>query len=290
MSSTSFVLALDDFDLIRRWIRARCGIWLGDGKLTFLQSRIGGRLRARNITTAREYYYFLKYDPLGPEEAQALIDAVTVNETWFFRETEPILAWCRTVLPGLLHGRTHLRFWSAGCASGEEPFTLAIILMELSSSFPTLSFDIVGTDISCAALEMAKRGAFGAYSLRHTEARVLNRYFKLHSDGHYEICDALRDVVRFECSNLADPSLSQRMPGVDVILCRNVIIYFDEAIRCTVLNTFAHVLHTDGHLVLGHSESLAHSITPFSAQRVGGAILYRKAGQGAIGAPERSCA
>lgn len=273
---SSFTLSFDDFDALRQLIREHCGIWLGDSKVTFLQVRLADRLRARNISSAQEYYYFLKYDAHGHEEMQRLIDAVTVNETWFFRETGPIDAWRKTVLPDLIKRSGRLRMWSAGCATGEEPYTLAMLLLEDYPATAAARFEILATDISQRALEAARAGVYDPYSLRHTEPYWLAKYFQPASGGRQEVCENVRQLVRFGQANLIDPALAQRVRAMDAILCRNVIIYLDDQSRRAALTNFYAALKPAGHLMLGHSESLIHTVTPFEVARVGGTIMYRK--------------
>ncbi len=273
--SAASTLTFDDFDALRTLILDHSGIWLGDSKLTFLQSRVAERLRAWNISTAQEYYYFLKYDPHGSEELQQLLDAITVNETWFFREIEPVAAWCALILPELLPMKDEtVSLWSAGCATGEEPYTLAMLLLELQPHH-TRRFAILATDISLHALEMARSASYDPYSLRRTEERWQKQHFR--QDGpRYLVKEEARRMVRFGQANLVDAALAQRIQKMDLILCRNVLIYLSDAGRDRALDTFYHALKPGGHLILGHSESLIHTRTPFEIARIDGKILYRK--------------
>ncbi len=272
-------LSLDDFDALRQLICQHSGIWLGDGKLDFLQARLAERLRAQNISSTQEYYYFLKYDPRASEEMQQLIDVVTVNETWFFRETGPVEAWCEAALPGLARmsgSGAPVQLWSAGCATGEEPYSLAILLLEAWPQAGTASFEILATDISQRALQVARTAVYDPYSLRHTDPARQARHFQPTPDGRYVVCENVRRLVRFGQANLIDPALAQRVRAVDLVLCRNVIIYLDDRSRQAVLANLHAALKPGGYLVLGHSESLIHTSTPFEIARVGGKIIYRK--------------
>ncbi len=276
MLTPSFTLGFDDFDALRRLINEHCGIWLDDSKIAFLQTRLADRLRARNISSAQEYYYFLKYDAHSGEEMQQLIDAVAVNETWFFRETGPLEAWCEVMLPDLMKRDEPVRLWSAGCATGEEPYTLAMLLLESCPATAVERFEILATDISQRALEMARVGIYDLHSLRRTEPRWLARYFQPTPDGRRAVCEEARRLVRFGQANVIDPTLARRVREMDVILCRNVIIYFDDQSRQAALTNFHAALKPGGYLTLGHSEILFHTITPFETARVGGTIMYRK--------------
>ncbi|MBN2003819.1 MAG: protein-glutamate O-methyltransferase CheR [Anaerolineae bacterium] len=275
MAIADFTLTFDDFDALRTVILNHCGIWLGESKLSFLQLRLAERLRARNISTAQEYYYFIKYDPQGSEELQQLIDAITINETWFFRETGPVEAWLATILPELLkkQGGT-LSLWSAGCATGEEPYTLAMLLLDAQRT-SARRFSILATDISQQALEAARNASYDPYSLRRTEERWQKQYFQ--PDGlRYLVNEEARRMVHFGQANLVDNTLAQRIQKMDLILCRNVLIYLSDAGRAVALDTFYRALKPGGHLILGHSESLIHVRTSFEIARLEGKILYRK--------------
>ncbi len=275
MQTSSLVLNFDDFNALRQLIYEHCGIWLGDSKVIFLRVRLADRLRARNISSAQEYYYFLKYDSQGNQEMQQLIDAVTVNETWFFRETGPVDAWYNLVLPGLKLNQ-RLRMWSAGCATGEEPYTLAMLLLELYPTARAGQFDILATDISQRALAIARTGVYDPYSLRRTDPRMTAKYFQPTSDGRYTVRKDVQQMVRFDHANLIDPALARRIQAMDAVICRNVIIYLDAQSRQAVLANLYAALKPGGHLLLGHSESLLHVVTPFEVARVAGKIMYRK--------------
>ncbi len=289
----------DDFDAIRRLIYSASGIWLGDGKMVFLQVRLAERLRALTISSAREYYHFLKYDWQGSQEIQQLIDAIAINETWFCREIEPLTAWRDAVVPALLQRRSRLRLWSAGCSTGEEPYTLAMLLSERYPQTALAHFEIVATDISQRAICAARAGVYDPHSLRHTEPQQLNRYLvpvgkrsptsldvgTSPDVGHngaggsqWVVSEKLRYLVRFEQASLVDPLATMQIGPVEAVFCRNVIIYFDERSRQAALNNFYAALQPGGYLILGHSESLAHTTQPFEITRVNNIIMYRKPG------------
>jgi len=268
-------LAFDDFESLRQLIRSHSGIWLSDTRVTFLQVRLDERLRVWNISSAREYYYFLKYDPRGQEELQRLIDAVVINETWFFREIAPLEAWCEAVLPALIQRPGRLRLWSAGCSIGAEPYTLAMLLLD---NYPQAAqkVEIIATDLSQKALEQARAGIFDPYILRHTDPYWKQKYFQPTSAGRSVIQPSVRRLVHFGYVNLVDPAHTGHIQNIDMILCRNVFIYLDVSNRQIALNAFHAALTPGGHLTLGHAETLAHTSTPFELMRVGKTFLYRK--------------
>jgi chemotaxis protein methyltransferase CheR len=279
----ALILDFEDFDAIRQLIYNASGIQLGDSKVIFLQVRLAERLNALGIATPREYYHYLKYDFDSVKELQRLVDAVTVNETWFFRETEPFNAWLTGIVPGLITQQPRIRIWSAGCSTGEEAYSLAMLISEAYPITATAQFEIVGTDISNRALDLARDASYDPHSLRHTDKRWIDRYMTpLGTNGslghRWAIQNKIKQLTRFQHGNLIDPALPLQIGKVDLILCRNVIIYFDEASRRATLANFHAALKPGGCLILGHAESLAHTTTPFELARVNGALLYRKSG------------
>lgn len=233
-------------------------------------------MRALNITLPREYYHFLKYDPRGSAELQALLDVVTVNQTWFFRESAPVVAWREQVLPALLTRNHWVRIWSAGCSTGEEPYTVAMLLRDAYPAVNKNRFDILATDLSRRALATARAATYDPYSLRHTEAYWKTKYFESTSDGRMTVRRDVQQLLRFEHGNLFTGEFNVRPNSIDAVLCRNVIIYFDEKSRQRVLMNLYNALKPGGYLMLGHSESLAHVASPFEVTKLGKFIMYRK--------------
>jgi chemotaxis protein methyltransferase CheR len=270
--------ALDpsDFDALRRVIHEHSGIWLADAKLVFLQVRLADRLRDASISTPREYYHFIKYDPRGADEILHLVDAITINETWFFREMGPLEAWREAVLERLVESGARLRVWCAGCSNGAEPYTIAMMLGDSLSPTLLSRLEIIATDISQRSLETARAGVYDAHSLRHTEDRWKQKYFEPLGDGRLSIRSELRQYVHFGWSNLTDPHLAARIGPVDLVTCRNVIIYFDERSRQAALANLHAALKNGGYLILGHAESLALVNSPFEVVSISGTVLYRR--------------
>lgn len=270
--------ALDpsDFDALRQVIYDHSGIWLADGKLVFLQVRLADRLRETRISTAREYYHFIKYDPRGADEILRLVDAVTVNETWFFREMGPLEAWREAVLERLAESGARIRVWCAGCSNGAEPHTIAMMLSDSLSRAALSRLEIIATDISQGSLETARAGIYDAHSLRNTDERWKQKYFEPLGDGRLSIKSEVRQYVHFGWSNLTDPHLAARIGPVDLVICRNVIIYFDTRSRQAALANLHAALKNGGYLILGHSESLALTNSPFEVASMSGTVLYKR--------------
>lgn len=276
MLKPSFALDFEDFDALRQLIHQQSGIWLGERKLIFLQIRLADRLQAHNISSPREYYYYLKYDAAGSAEIQNLIDTITINETWFFRELGPLQAWCKVVLPKLIASNQLIRLGSVGCATGEEPYTLVMLLLHLFPTILNKQIDVLAVDINKSVLKAARNGIYDMYSLRRTEDYWLKKFFQPTDKGQYKIQSKVQDSVQFKYGNLMRPNLTLDMISMDVILCRNVMIYLSDASREVALTTIYNALKPGGHLILGHSESLIRTLTPFEVVRVGDMIMYRK--------------
>ncbi len=268
-------LDYNDFDRLRRLINEVCGIELEDSKQVFLRSRLNERMRACNISTPREYYYFLKYDPAGKAELARFLDLVAIHETWFFREIAPLAAWCKGIWPGLRMRSEKASVWSAGCSSGEEPYSLAILLDEMDPGRFSKQAVIVATDLSARMLELARTGIYDAYSLRHTGEERRAAYFKPAAGGQMEICPAIRQRVVFKAGNLLE-ELPINPGECDLVICRNVLIYLDQESRRQLLQKFFQALRPGGYLILGHAESPVPARESFELARVEGSIFYQK--------------
>jgi chemotaxis protein methyltransferase CheR len=270
-------LAPEDFEVLRQLIRDKSGLVLGDGKATFLDVRLQPRLQARNIRTAREYYHFLRFDPAGAQELRALFDAITVGETWFFRETEAITAWRDTVAARRVAAGLRTRVWSAACSTGEEPYTVAMLLLARFAD-AAARFEVVATDLSDAAVARARLGVYDEHALRRTPPLERDSWFGMApgARGLLAVADGPRDMVRFAPGNLLDPALPGPVGSIDLVLCRNVLIYFDDETRRRALDTLYVALRPGGHLILAQCETLAHVASPFETVRLGDQVVYHK--------------
>lgn len=219
-------------------------------------------------------------DPLWRQ----LIGAVTIGETYFFRDSAQCSALQNSVLPELINKRRasgfrHLSLWSAGCATGEEPYTLAILLRELIPDIAEWTFSLLGTDINQASLDFARHGVYRARSFRdETRSDVQERWFTAH-DGGCELDPAVRKMVAFAPLNLVSdnyPSFETRTMNLDLIICRNVTIYFDEATTRRVIERFHQALNEGGWLVVGHAEPMASLYEGFTPRNFPNAVLYQK--------------
>ena len=269
----------DVFRLLRDFIHGYCGIFFDDGSKFLLERRLARRLELHRLKSFEEYYHFLRYDRKREEELVALIDNLTTNETYFFRETPQLRAFSEEILPelrGRLAGRKSLRIWSAGCSTGEEPYTIAILLLESGDWWRDWQVEIIGSDINQRVLHTARKGVYKKGAHRATDPGMLAKYFITDEKGDYRIIDRVKELVSFSYVNLLDPHKTSLIGSVDVVFCRNVIIYFDREAKKKVIESFYHKLRDGGYLLLGHSESLINISNAFELRTLKHDMVYQK--------------
>jgi chemotaxis protein methyltransferase CheR len=269
----------DVFRLLRDFIHGYCGIFFDDGSKFLLERRLARRLELHRLKSFEEYYHFLRYDRKREEELVALIDNLTTNETYFFRETPQLRAFSEEILPelrGRLAGRKSLRIWSAGCSTGEEPYTIAILLLESGDWWRDWQVEIIGSDINQRVLHTARKGVYKKGAHRATDPGMLAKYFITDEKGDYRIIDRVKELVSFSYVNLLDPHKTSLIGSVDVVFCRNVIIYFDREAKKKVIESFYHKLRDGGYLLLGHSESLINISNAFALRTLKHDMVYQK--------------
>jgi chemotaxis protein methyltransferase CheR len=267
------------FRLLRDLIYEYCGIFFADDNAYIVHRRLLPRLEALALVDFAEYYRFLRScDPVARKhELEEIVDRVTTNETYFFRESYQLDAFRDEILPALYAQRPRgrrLSVWSAGCASGEEAYTIAILIQE-TGLFSDWDVRVFGNDISRRCLQTARKGQYGRNSFRATDDKLLRRYFR-EVDGKQQVRDEVRALVSFGQINLVDESMMGLVGDVDVVFCRNVLIYFDQASRKRVIATFYDKLVKGGYLLLGHSESLINLTTAFDLVHLKNDMVYRK--------------
>jgi len=278
----------EDFRSLRDFINRYCGIYFDVQAKFLLERRLTQQLRHHRIRNFRDYYFFLKYDPRREEELNTLAEILTTNETYFFREDYQLKALTEEILPEiaetkkpeiLLPSEKCLRIWSAGCSSGEEAYTLAI----LTHDHPLLkkwTVEIFASDISNQVLTLARKGVYRESAFRVTQDVYRRRYFEPAEDG-FRVRDEIRRLVTFGHLNLLDEERIKMLKPQDIIMCRNVIIYFDRESRRRVIKSFFERLRPGGFLLLGHSESLMNLSTDFILRHFKNDMVYQKPGPGA---------
>jgi len=269
----------DVFRLLRDLVHTYCGIYFDDGSKFLIERRLARRLEERQVRTFEEYYHFLRYDRKRDEELAVLVDNLTTNETYFFRESPQLRAFAEELLPELrttLADRKSLRIWSAGCSTGEEPYTIAMLLLESGDWWRDWQVEILGSDINQRVLHTARKGVYKKTSHRVSTPEMMKKYFVEEGKGDYRIIDAVRELVSFSYVNLLDPFKTSLINNMDVIFCRNVIIYFDRDAKKKVIESFHDKLRDGGHLLLGHSESLINISNAFVLRTLKNDMVYQK--------------
>jgi chemotaxis protein methyltransferase CheR len=267
----------DVFRLLRELIKDFCGIYFDDDMRYLLEKRLSRRVKYHHFNTFRDYFRYLLYDRNRDEELASIVDILTVNETYFFREQNQLKAFSEEVLPELKAAnreKKRLRIWSAGCSTGEEPYTIAMLILE-KGLLHNWNIEIVGSDINQRVLQIARSGAYRKNSFRTTDQHFLRKYFR-EEESLFRISDTVKQSVNFNHLNLLDPCKIKLIGAVDVIFCRNVLIYFDHASRKKVIEMFHDRLVEGGYLLLGHAESLINLSTAFTLRHYKYDMVYQK--------------
>jgi len=267
----------DIFHLFRDMIYDNSGVVLDEGSKYFVENRLQQSINRRQFDNFRDYYYFLKYDRRKDEELANVIDLLTIHETYFFREEQQLKAFSEEILPELIKRKSkeqNLRIWSAGCSTGEEPYTIAMLLDE-KQELAGWNIEIFGTDISHRVLQSARRGVYQSNAFRCMDPQYMSRYFHKEDNG-YRISDKIKKNVIFLCFNILDNNKLALINPMDIIFCRNLIIYFDIATKRKVIDSFYRKLKEGGYLLLGHSESLINISTAFALRYFTHDMVYQK--------------
>ena len=266
------------FRVLRDFIYELSGIFFTEDGKPILENRLQQNIKKRQLTSFGDYYYFLKYDRNREEEIASLIDAITIQETYFFRENRQLDTFMGEVVPELAEKEKRtkrIRIWSAGCSTGEEPYTLSMLFLE-HRLFHDFTVEIYATDISRAALTHARRGVYNSPSFRAIDPYFQKTYFTKEDSG-LRINDKVKQSVTFLHLNLYDQERWGLLPEMNAIFCRNVMIYFNTPAKKRVIGSFYNKLREGGFLLLGHSESLMTLSTDFIMRHFKNDLLYQKA-------------
>jgi len=268
-----------EFRMFADLLRKHCGLHFGPDARFLLEKRLARRLRALEMTSFAAYHYRIRSASPRDEEFANLIDELTTNETYFFRERSQMRALIGEIFQELQAARqgvrrTPISVWSAGCSSGEEPYSIVILARE-AGLIPGKDLHVYASDISRRMLRKARQGVYREASFRETEAPLRRKYF-VEKDGLWRVSDDVKKHVDFIHLNLFDRSKISLLGSMDVILCRNVIIYFNPEGKREVIQTFHDKLKPGGHLLLGHSESLINLSTSFELRHLTNDLVYRR--------------
>jgi chemotaxis protein methyltransferase CheR len=258
------------------FVYRRTGLVYGEAKRYYAERRVAARMGATGTADFATYFGRVADDPA---EAEALVNAFTINETYFYREKHQLASLSGSVLPILTTGKTPgeaIRIWSMPCSTGEEPYSIAIWLLENWPLVDAYNIDITGSDVDTEVLDTARLGVYGSRALSRTPADVKARYFDRLDESRWEIIQDLKESVRFTCANLVESSSLSGIGRFEVIFCRNLLIYFDEQSRTTAIDNLYRMLSPGGFLFLGHTESLAKVTDRLIVTRLRDGIAYRK--------------
>jgi chemotaxis protein methyltransferase CheR len=272
----------EEFRRLCEFLYRRTGMVFTETKRYYVVRRINERMSATGATTFASYFARLRIDSLG--EVEQFVNAFTVNETYFYRESHQL----RCLTTDLLARRvppagpsTALRIWSLPCSTGEEPYSIAMWLLENWPPVDSFDIEIIGSDIDTRVLDDARTGVFGKRALMQLPEDVVGKYFVSLGDDQWRILDDIRQSVRFAPVNLIEASETAAFGRFDVIFCRNVLIYFDDASRRAAAENLYDSLLPGGFLCLGHAESMSRISSLFEVRRYADAIVYQRPGESA---------
>lgn len=270
--SPTLALSPQVFAILSALVEERTGLHYDHRDLPLFAERVSGRATERGFESLLDYYYFLRYDEGAEAEFALLADSLVVNETYFFREVAPLKIVVSEILPPLVARGVKPRIWCAACSTGEEPLTLAMLLDEANLLNQVA---IVASDISTRVLAHARAGTYRRRSLRSLPPGVVGRWLEGDADG-MRVAPHIARAVSWRRVNLADDREVLELGRFDVIICRNVLIYFRDQTIEQVVDRFWQRLEPEGHLLVGASESLLRFKVAFACLEQGGAFFYRK--------------
>ena len=280
-SKSDYKISTEEFTLLRDFLYEQSGIFVAENRKYLMENRLSSRLRTLGLRNFNEYHNYLRFDNNRMTELNKLFENMTTNETSFFRNNPQLDIFRDKVLARVINeqrakGQKKIHIWSAGCSSGEEPYTIGIILHQLlKTEIASWDIKITANDLSLAMLETAKKGLYTEYALRTTAPEIISQFFTK-EENKFRILPKVQKLVNFGQINLASTPQLSRVERSHIVFCRNVIIYFDDEMKRHVINAFYDNLLPGGSLLIGHSESL-HSISrTFVPEHYTGAIVYGK--------------
>ena len=269
-------LSQDALRSICDFLYRRTGLSYGEAKRYYIERRVSDGIGRTGAFSAADYIARLQADG---REAERFINSFTVNETYFYREEHQLRLLGRSLLPEIVarHGPgDRVRIWSVPCASGEEPYSIALWLLENWALVDAYNIEIVGSDIDTAMVAAAQSGHYGDRALARLPASVVARYFTLADEGRCEIIQDIRESVKFTQVNIVDGAAMAAQGRFDIVFCRNVLIYFDDASRLSASHNLYEALNPGGFLCLGHSESMARISDRYITRRFDEGVVYQR--------------
>lgn len=275
----SNILSKENFLKMSEFIYRKSGIFLEEDKhFDKLSKYVDKRAQELEVDNFRKYFFILRFDDKTGEEFQELMNAVTVNETYFFREKEQFEVLANRILPEL-HKRLPvskpIRILSSPCSTGEEPYSMIIHILEEANIVEKRDIEVVGIDIDSTVIEKAKKAKYSDRSVHAVPKGLLAKYFKKKSLG-YELIEDLQGSVDLQVANIFDKEQMRKLGKFDVIFSRNMLIYFDDASRKEVAMTFYDMLDQGGYVLLGHAEYMSRIVSVFKAVKLDNTLIYQK--------------
>ena len=272
------VISDEEFLKFREFFYRKTGIMFAENKRYFVDKRILERMAAANFQSFAEYFNRVRFQASGVE-LQALVNSMTVNETYFYREEYQLQCLVRSLMPEIAKSSAKgdtIKIWSIPCSTGEEPYSIALYLLEYWAQVDDFNIEIVASDIDTEVLEKARRGVYGERALQHVSADTVKKYMTRTNDGQHQIIDAIRSSIKFSQLNILEAINERTHGGFDVVFCRNMLIYFDDLSRREAAGAIFAAMRPGGFVCLGHSESMSRISSLFNIRNFPEAIVYQK--------------
>ncbi|MCW6512880.1 CheR family methyltransferase [Lichenifustis flavocetrariae] len=277
-TSTSHAISDDDFLRFREFFYRKTGIMFQDNKRYFVDKRIQAQILSGGYASFRQYFDRVCFQA-DSDELQALVNVMTVNETYFYREEYQLKCLVRSILPEVVKtmgaGDT-IKIWSMPCSTGEEPYSIAFYLLEHWSRVDDFNIEIVASDIDTDVLRKAKLGLYADRAVQHVSHDTVEKYMTMTRDGKFQVIDDLRNSIKFTQTNIIDAIENRFYRGFNVVFCRNLLIYFDDLSRREAAEAIFTALTPGGFVCLGHSESMSRISSLFELRKFPEAIVYQK--------------
>jgi chemotaxis protein methyltransferase CheR len=270
-------MSAETFSQFRELIYEQTGITFQENQKYLLESRLLSRLQQHKLATYQDYYHYLRFDTYRDKELTVLYELVTTNETYFYRDIPQLETFMQVIVPAVMEANKdskQMRIWSAACSTGDEAYTLAIMLAD-HPPLVSWNIEILASDISEAVLTRARAAVYGAHTLRHVPDEPKRKYF-VEQKGHFALTPAIKGRVKFMNLNLYDRPRLKLLRGLDVVFCRNCLIYFDDKAKHQIVTDMQATLKPNGYLVIGFSESLTNMSTLFRPIHAGRSVVYQK--------------
>jgi chemotaxis protein methyltransferase CheR len=267
-----------DFQKFAEFFYRKTGIHFDEAKRYFVDKRLIERIQATGADNFRAWFVALRFETDG-HELQQLVNAMTVNETYFFREAYQFDCLVNNILEEVVANKrpgSRIRIWSIPSSTGEEPYSIAIYLLERWAKIDRYDVEILSSDIDTTVLQSAQRGIYSQRSVGQLPHTYLKKYFTSHGDNEYRISRDLVNAVEFSRVNLSEPSDTRQFRDIDVIFCRNLLIYFDDLSRRVAAEAMFDTLSPGGFICLGHSESMSRMSSLYTVRRFPDAMVYQK--------------